>query len=131
MNAPVLAPDGEIRFILHRVEDVTAFSTTGTGLARATDSTRLEVLLRSQELFQVEAVIAAINTPGVAGERQTGLAHTSPGTARWLHVISGWPPVDRGVDAFGRARDVRPAPNAAPMRAQAFLAAFLSVLVDN
>jgi hypothetical protein len=49
MNAPVLGPDGQIRFILHRVEDVTEL-TMGAALARNTDSTRLEVFLRGQEL---------------------------------------------------------------------------------
>lgn len=45
INSPVRGRDGELRYILHRVEDV-----TGLVQAHETDALRLEVLARSEEL---------------------------------------------------------------------------------
>lgn len=50
LNAPVFGPDGRMLFIVHRVEDVTELSPTNQAAARDDDSTRLEVMLRAQEL---------------------------------------------------------------------------------
>ena len=50
VNAPVFGPDGRMRFIVHRVEDVTELSRTNRKLALAGETMRLEVMLRGQEL---------------------------------------------------------------------------------
>ncbi len=60
LNSPVLAPDGRIRYIIHRVEDVTEFIRVShrgelerersEALQQRSAATELEILRRSQEL---------------------------------------------------------------------------------
>jgi PAS domain S-box-containing protein len=50
VNAPVIGPNGEILYIVHRVEDVTEISRTNEFAADREETMRLEVLLRAQEL---------------------------------------------------------------------------------
>jgi PAS domain S-box-containing protein len=50
VNAPVLAEDGSVQCIIHRVEDVTDVVLARKALEREGESRRLEVLVRGQEL---------------------------------------------------------------------------------
>ena len=50
VNAPVFGADGQILYIVHRVEDVTELVTANQALAREGETMRLEVLLRGKDL---------------------------------------------------------------------------------
>jgi len=50
VNAPVIGPDGLLRYIVHRVEDVTELSRTTRSSPHEDETMRLEVMLRAQEL---------------------------------------------------------------------------------
>jgi PAS domain S-box-containing protein len=52
VNAPVFGDNGQMLYIVHRVEDVTEFVTANQALAREGETMRLEVLLRSKELAE-------------------------------------------------------------------------------
>jgi PAS domain S-box-containing protein len=72
VNAPVLSDDGEIRQIVHRVEDVTELVVSKQAAESDTESMRLEVLLRSGErddanrrLGQAHALYHAIYDQGL------------------------------------------------------------------
>jgi PAS domain-containing protein len=57
VNAPVIGPNGEILYIVHRVEDVTEISRTNEFAADREETMRLEVLLRAQELQEAKPPI--------------------------------------------------------------------------
>jgi len=65
VNAPVLGHDGEVRYILHRVEDVTEFVRAGMEQRELSDAMRnkmkgmeLEILSRSRELDAANKLLA-------------------------------------------------------------------------
>jgi hypothetical protein len=54
MNTPVLGPDGEVRFIIHRVEDVTELvrlKRIEAEQGKLTDDLRIRAQHREAELF--------------------------------------------------------------------------------
>jgi signal transduction histidine kinase/ActR/RegA family two-component response regulator len=71
VNTPILGPDGEIAYIVHRVEDVTAFvrrkqqrieqSKLTEALRSRTEEMEGEVLLRAQQLQEANASLRSIN----------------------------------------------------------------------
>jgi signal transduction histidine kinase len=64
-NIPVLSPDGEVSYILHRVEDVTELvraSELGTELVGRTRAMEREVLARSRELADANSNLRDANT---------------------------------------------------------------------
>src|SRR4029450_9230397 len=52
VNAPVLASDGTVRCIVHRVEDLTELVLAAKAPEREGESSRLEGLLRGRELAE-------------------------------------------------------------------------------
>jgi len=72
VNSPVFGPDGQLVYIIHRVEDVTEFvrfteqgtaQQLTTSLQRRTEQMRAEVLRRSQELQEANRALRAATTP--------------------------------------------------------------------
>ncbi len=61
VNSPVLSPDGDILWIVHRVEDVTELVRANAALQRDGESMRIEVLLRSQELDEANRKMREAN----------------------------------------------------------------------
>jgi signal transduction histidine kinase len=67
LNVPVLATEGAITHIIHRVEDVTEFmklkeqSKLNEGLLRHTEEMEIEIYTRSQELAQARSVLERKN----------------------------------------------------------------------
>ena len=64
-NLPVLSPSGEVLYILHRVEDVTALvspSELGDELRDRTRQMEREVLARSRELREANNELREANT---------------------------------------------------------------------
>lgn len=83
LNSPVLGADGALRYIIHRVEDVTEFvrlkqadseqrQTTDELLAR-TEHMQAEILQRSQELHQVNQRLRAADT--AKSQFLSGMSH--------------------------------------------------------
>jgi PAS domain S-box-containing protein len=63
-NSPVLGPDGSVRYVIHRVEDVTDYirlKQTGAELQSRADRMEAEVFSRAQELQQVNAKLRGAN----------------------------------------------------------------------
>ena len=64
LNTPVLAPDGDLVHIIHRVEDVTEFvrlEERGTEQRRRNDRMEAEIVQRSQELQDANRQLRAAN----------------------------------------------------------------------
>jgi signal transduction histidine kinase len=62
LNSPVLAPDGQLAFVIHRVEDVTEFvrlQQAGTEQRQRTARMQAEILRRSQELQEANRKLRA------------------------------------------------------------------------
>ncbi|BBA95589.1 putative magnesium or manganese-dependent protein phosphatase [Actinacidiphila reveromycinica] len=121
INTPVLGPDGEVAWIIHRVEDVTGFvrarsrrpDTGGTALAGETMGP--ELYARAQELQQFndelreahdrERLIALtlqramLHSPDLAGHREIALRYMP--AARSMNVCGDWyDVVDLSEDTF-------------------------------
>lgn len=63
VNSPVLGPDGEIEYLIHRVEDVTEFvrNHRGTPMRTRTDQMEAEIYLRGQQLARANEELLASN----------------------------------------------------------------------
>jgi signal transduction histidine kinase len=61
LNVPVLSPDGEVRWIVHRVEDVTAFVKGDESAHRHRADAECEILARSRELDAANRKLRLLN----------------------------------------------------------------------
>jgi signal transduction histidine kinase/CheY-like chemotaxis protein len=76
LNAPVLAPDGQLAFVIHRVEDVTEFvrlKEVGTEQRQRNERMKTEVLRRSEELQEANRKLRAADA--ARGEFLSRMSH--------------------------------------------------------
>ena len=76
LNTPVLAPDGRLAFVIHRVEDVTEFvrlQQAGSEQRQRTARMQAEILQRSQELQEANQQLRAANA--AKGEFLSRMSH--------------------------------------------------------
>jgi signal transduction histidine kinase len=81
-NFPILAPDGSVEFVIHRVEDVTDFvrSSKGIGDGQSRPATvqqllagvRVDILKRSEDLKQANRQLTDLNRALTASEATAG-----------------------------------------------------------
>ena len=110
LNSPVLGQDGEVRWIIHRVEDLTEFMhsfplrPTKEGQTAAWDVTQAEVYARAQELQQVNEELRAahereqqtaltlqqamLHAPDLAGHREIAVRYMPAISS--LNVCGDW-----------------------------------------
>jgi serine phosphatase RsbU (regulator of sigma subunit) len=121
INAPVLGPDGEVAWIIHRVEDMTEFVLTRPlhqklgGPGTAHEEMEADVYTRAQELERLNEELleahdrerrialglqnAMLHSPDLAGHREIALRYMP--AARSMHVCGDWyDVVDLSEDTF-------------------------------
>ncbi|MEV6006185.1 SpoIIE family protein phosphatase [Streptomyces sp. NPDC051976] len=114
INAPVLAPDGQVAWIIHRVEDVTAFVLSHSGhlpAGRGTVSERgameAELYARARELQRLNEELREAHTREreVAVTLQEAMLH-SPDLARHEEVVVRYLPAVGSLNVCGDWYDV-------------------------
>ncbi|MFE2180483.1 PP2C family protein-serine/threonine phosphatase [Streptomyces sp. NPDC059455] len=121
INAPVLGPDGEVRWIIHRVEDMTEFVLTRSLRPRPEDAggereaMEAELYTRARELQRLNEELreahdrerrtaltlqeAMLHSPDLAGHREIAVRYMP--AARSLNVCGDWyDVVDLSTDTF-------------------------------
>lgn len=114
INTPVLGPDGSVAWIIHRVEDVTAFvlsrrsrHTAGGALSERADAMEAELYARARELQRLNDELrqAHVRERQVALTLQEALLH-SPDLARHKDVAVRYLPAMGSLNVCGDWYDV-------------------------